>query len=241
MHGDLTEKPGARVDLALTLPIFLIYQFGVIFLHVHNASDVVTSALFHLSEGNKGVYLLLTAAIGVVFAGIFAWLGRGQAFRLRKFLQIACEGIVYAIVMRIGGAYVVGRLFAGQIEGDDRFAGLIMSMGACFYEELAFRALLFGLGAKALVWIFAGQRIPMVSGKSRFSLRALVIFLVWGVAAAAIFSGVHYTGALGDPFTFSSFAFRMVLGIALTLIYVLRGFAAAVWAHAVYDVWVLVL
>jgi hypothetical protein len=33
----------------------------------------------------------------------------------------------------------------------------------------------------------------------------------------------------------------MLLGLALTLIYVTRGFAAAVWAHATYDVWVLVL
>jgi len=35
--------------------------------------------------------------------------------------------------------------------------------------------------------------------------------------------------------------FRMVLGFTLTLIFVTRGFAAAVWAHAAYDMWVLVL
>jgi len=32
----------------------------------------------------------------------------------------------------------------------------------------------------------------------------------------------------------------MVLGLALTLIFATRGFAAAVWTHALYDVWVLV-
>ena len=37
-----------------------------------------------------------------------------------------------------------------------------------------------------------------------------------------------------------SFTFRAVLGLILTLIYVARGFAAAVWTHALYDVWVLV-
>jgi len=37
------------------------------------------------------------AVPGVVFAGVFAILGRGQAFRPAKFAQIALEGVVYAI------------------------------------------------------------------------------------------------------------------------------------------------
>ena len=37
----------------------------------------------------------------------------------------------------------------------------------------------------------------------------------------------------------TDFALR-VLGLVLTLIYATRGFAAAVWTHALYDVWVLV-
>jgi hypothetical protein len=52
---------------------------------------------------------------------------------------------------------------------------------------------------------------------------------------------MHYLGALGDPFDMKSFVARMVLGLMLTLVYAMRGFAAAVWTHALYDVWVLVL
>jgi hypothetical protein len=238
----LTAKPGAWVDLGLTLPIFLLYHFGVIFLHVHNASDIVTFELFRLAEGNRGVYLLLTATIGVIFAGVFAWLGRGHAFRPGKFVQIAGEGVLYALLMRLTGSYVVGHLFAGNIKDEGRFTGIIMSLGAGFYEELAFRVLLFGLGAKLLVWFFGHQSVGMVeTTKGRLSLRSFVIGFGWALVGAAIFSGVHYTGAMGDTFQLSSFVFRMVLGLTLTLIYVTRGFAAAVWAHALYDVWVLVL
>src|SRR5580692_5650301 len=94
--GALRDKPGAWVDLGLTLPIFVAYHAGVIFLHVQNATDPVTGPLLRVSEGNHAIYLLITASIGVVFAGVFAVIGRGQTFRPRKFIQIALEGVVYA-------------------------------------------------------------------------------------------------------------------------------------------------
>ncbi len=56
---------------------------------------------------------------------------------------------------------------------------------------------------------------------------------------AAAFSGWHYVGALGDPFDLQSFAFRAVCGLFLTMIFAFRGFAPAVWTHAIYDVWVM--
>src|SRR3954454_1550201 len=105
--GDLRDKPGAWVDLGLTLPLFLVYQLGVIFLHVQNATDLVTAPLLQLAEGNRAIYLLMTASIGVVFAGFFAALGRGQAFRPTKFVQVMVEGVVYAVAMRLVAAYVV--------------------------------------------------------------------------------------------------------------------------------------
>src|SRR5437764_2565767 len=97
----LRDRPGAWVDLGLTLPVFLLYQIAVVFLGVQNATDMVTGTLLSLSHGDRTTYLLATFAIGVVFAGVFALLGRGQAFRPRKFAQIAIEGVVYALVMRV--------------------------------------------------------------------------------------------------------------------------------------------
>ncbi|MBL9109934.1 MAG: CPBP family intramembrane metalloprotease, partial [Myxococcales bacterium] len=37
----ISDKPGAWVDLGLTLPIFVIYHLSVIFLDVKNATDMV--------------------------------------------------------------------------------------------------------------------------------------------------------------------------------------------------------
>ena len=68
-----------------------------------------------------------------------------------------------------------------------------------------------------------------------------VLTVIWAVIAAAVFAGWHYVGALGDDFSIESFAFRAVCGLVLTAIYAFRGFAPAVWTHALYDVWVMVL
>jgi hypothetical protein len=224
-----------------------MYHLAVVFLGVKNATDVVTGALMSLSAGDTTKYLLATLCIGVIFAGTFALLGRGQAFRPRKFLQIIIEGTVYAVVMALVANAVVGGLFAsanGGIKGEGRFVGFIMSLGAGFYEELTFRVVLFGLGAKVLVWLFGKQSVSLAgtsAGASGFSFRSLLVMLGWAIVCALVFSGVHYIGPMSDEFKLPSFTFRAVLGLILTLIFVTRGFAAAVWTHAIYDVWVLVL
>jgi hypothetical protein len=239
----LSAKPGAWVELALTLPVFLFYQLGVVFLRVQNATDIVTSRLLELAHGDRLVYLVLTSGIGLAMVAVFAVLGRGQALRARKIAQIALEGALYAAAMGAATSWVVGRLFAGQGLSipHDPLTGLVMSFGAGFYEELAFRAILFGLGAKIMVGLLAGQTVRLLGGPPPRGPRALLVTALWALACAAAFSGTHYLGPLGDAFDARSFVARAVLGLALTLVYATRGFAAAVWTHALYDVWVLAL
>ncbi len=248
----LADKPGAWVDLALTLPIFVGSQLGVVFVKVKNASDLVTGPLLALANGSRTTYLGMTLSIGIVFTGVFALLGRGHAFQLGKFIQIAVEGAVYAVVMRLGADFVVGQLPIGigvstlraaspRALGSDSVTGLVMSLGAGFYEELAFRAVFFGLGAKVLVSLLAGEKLSLVSEGPRLTLKAFGILSVWALVAASIFSAVHYVGEFGDRFHVGSFVFRLLLGLALTVIFTFRGFAAAVWTHALYDAWVLIL
>jgi hypothetical protein len=241
----LAAKPGAWAELALTLPIFLVYQLGVVFLNVRNATDMVTAQLMSFAHGDRILYFGLTLSIGVILCAVFAFLGRGQALHARKIVQIAVEGAAYAIAMSAATSWIVGKLFAasppGALVSEGPFAGLVMSLGAGFYEELAFRAVLFGLGAKLLVSLFTRQRVGLVDAAPRLSLKAVGIMVAWGFVGAAAFSGMHYVGALSDPFDLKSFVARAVLGLALTLVYATRGFAAAVWTHALYDVWVLVL
>ena len=241
--SDLTAKPGGWTELALTLPIFLVYQLGVVFLNVRNATDLVTSRLLELSNGDRLTYLELTSGAGLALMFVFGFLGRRQSFKASKMLQIALEGAAYAIAMGSATSWVVGKMFAGVPARlvDGPFTGVVMALGAGFYEELAFRVLFFGLGAKLLVWLFVRQRVGLVGDGQRLGVGAIVIMIGWALASAAVFSGMHYLGPLGDRFDARSFVARAVLGLALTLVYASRGFAAAVWTHALYDVWGLVM
>jgi hypothetical protein len=240
----LSDRPGAWTELALTLPIFLVYQLGVVFLSVRNATDLVTGRLLDLAHGDRVLYVGLTAAVGVILLATFAALGRGQGFRPAKVVQIASEGAAYAAAMSSATSWIVGKVFAGATLASTSgpLTGFVMSLGAGFYEELAFRVLLFGVGAKVLLWLLVRQKVEFV-GRSQGgpTLRGVLIMGVWALVCAVAFSAMHYTGSMADAFDARSFVARAVLGLALTLIYAMRGFAAAVWTHALYDVWVLVL
>ena len=224
------EKSDAWTDLGLTLPIFLLYHFGVVFLPVRNAADPVTKELTALAEHSLLGYAGLTLLVGVAFVVVLAATGQKKALEGKRFVLIALEGTVYAMLMRFAASYIVGSLTLGpNIQTRSVFSGVIMSMGAGFYEEIAFRVGLFGLGALLLKAVFAPR------------MRRMVLTLLWAGVAAVGFSAWHYVGALGDSFDVQSFVFRAVCGLILTAIFVFRGFAPAVWTHALYDVWAMVI
>ena len=227
----LREGSGPWADLALTLPVFVAYHLGVVFLPVRNAADVVTRELTTLAENSIWQYIGLTLGIGAAFAGVLLMLGRGHTMHSSRFVFVAIEGILYAIAMRLAGQYVVTQLtlVGGGGIADSRFGALVMSLGAGFYEELAFRVVLFGLGLRLL--------LGLVGSLSR--VKRTLVGLAWALAIACVFSGWHYVGDLGESFELRSFVFRTVCGIAFTLIYTFRGFAPAVWTHTIYDAWIL--
>lgn len=221
------NKSNAWTDMALVLPVFLGYHLGVVLMKVRNAADMVTARLTELAEHHIALYWAITLGIGLAMVLVFFVLGRGEAFDRRRFFLVALEGVLYAMLMRMAGAYAVGSLpLAAGVNGAG--AGIVMSLGAGLYEEIVFRVALFGGGAFAIRMVFGGI--------VKWSFTA-----AWAVVAACIFAGWHYVGPYGDPWDLRTFVFRATCGLVLTAIYVFRGFAPAVWTHALYDVWALVL
>src|SRR5215208_3618461 len=88
---------GPWADLGLTLPIFVAYHLGVVFLPVRNAADVVTRELVALADNSVVAYGVLTLGIGAVYVALLVVLGRNHALRWERFGLVAAEGVLYAI------------------------------------------------------------------------------------------------------------------------------------------------
>jgi hypothetical protein len=104
---------------------------------------------------------------------------------------------------------------------------LMMSVGAGVWEEATFRlGLLTGL---------------LVLGERVIGMRRSVAFLLALGVSSFLFSAVHHIPPYGDPLRLGVFTFRLLAGVCFGLLFKFRGFAVAVYTHALYDVYVLIL
>ena len=232
--ADQSNPRNLLTSLLLVFPLFVVYQVGVLFtLPMLNGVDFITG-LLRDTLGLKGwSYLVFLTCVVVAFGLTVALLGRKQKFNGSVFLPVLLESTIYALTM---GSLIV--LVMQKVLGiEPRLAAalaerglvtrLVMSLGAGVYEETVFRLGLLS-GAIAL--------LDRVLGMSRWEA-VVVAFLVSSVA----FSLVHYLPGSGESFALGSFTFRLLAGIVFGALYKLRGFAVAVYTHALYDVFVLVL
>jgi len=227
----LTRRTDPLTSLVLTTPVFLVYHVGLLLTDVRNGVDFVSGPLLALAQASLPLYLGLTALLagGIVLAG-WALRGRGEVHP-RELVPVLVESAIWAALLAVTVGWVTARLFAftaAPLQAGPPPLGplgaLVLSAGAGFHEELVFRVGFFAGGA-ALLARFGG-------------LRPVRAALVAAVGSALIFSAAHYVGPFGDPFALTSFTFRALFGLALAGLYRLRGFAIAVYAHALYDVFV---
>jgi len=100
---------------------------------------------------------------------------------------------------------------------------LAQSLGAGLFEEFLFRVLL----------------LNALLGLTRLMLAEWLGVLVSILGASFLFALAHYIGPLGDPPRLDSFLFRWLAGLLFTVLYYARGFAVTAYAHALYDIRVL--
>lgn len=232
-----TEQGNPRnllTSLVLVFPLFLIYQIGVLFtLPMLNGADFVTTLLFASFGLTLKGYLVFLASVVLAFALALGLLKRKQDFNGKVFLPVLLESTIYALTMGSLIALVMTKVLgfspalAVGLPEQGLLTRLVMSLGAGVYEETVFRLGLLG----GLVVVF-----DKLLGMSRWAA-ILGAFAL----SSVVFSLVHYLPPTGDPFSLGSFTFRVLAGVVFGALYKLRGFAVAVYTHAFYDVFVLVV
>lgn len=229
----LRRRHDPLTSLVLVVPVFLIYHLGILLIDLRNGVDLVSNLTLQVLEQSLGAYVGVTLGLAAALIGAGFWLRKKGRVDVFAFGPVLAESTVWAVLMLFSVGWAVQQVMPQAIPplaveplqvghlSMGPLTKLVMAAGAGFHEELIFRVALFGGGALAL------QRLPALEGYKGV--------LIAGVLAAMLFSGIHYIGELGDAFTFTSFFFRFLAGIYLTVVFRFRGFAVAVYTHAIYD------
>jgi hypothetical protein len=94
------------------------------------------------------------------------------------------------------------------------------------HEELVFRLIMIS----GLLWL----------GQKAFGLGRAANIAQAFLISSALFSAAHHVIG-GEPFHVGVFTYRLLCGLVFATLYEVRGFAVAVYTHALYDCFVLLL
>lgn len=217
----------------ISLPLLLLYEL-LIYLSspdsdqmVRISVDIWIKTLFsYFGRDVLSMTLIAFALLGLFV--VYRERKRLSSLRIDYFAFMVIEASAYAFLLALIISTTVSNVLhllqTAPSGGLSVVQQMALSLGAGLYEELFFRVLL----VSGLLYLFQ----KLIKGPKLPYILAMVV-------AAAIFSGVHYLGAFGDVFTFGSFLFRFLFGLALNAVYIWRGFGMAAWTHAIYDLMVI--
>lgn len=220
-----------RYSLLFALPLLVLYEILAHLISgdggVRNGADVLLKSLFLLFGGKYGLTIFAVVLLGTGLVLIARdWKVSGPP-RPRLFFGMMVESLIYAVLFGGVTSVLTGLLLHGPrlmlVTGGFNFPTEIMvSLGAGIYEEILFRVVIVSALAQLALKVFKWG--PTASG----------VFAT--ILGALIFSAFHYIGPYGDPLELGSFAFRMVAGLLLSALFLLRGLGITAWTHALYDV-----
>jgi hypothetical protein len=219
---------GFFASVVLVAPLWTLYQIGILTTDGwRNGVDFITPRLYDLVGGHRLAYFGVSLAVLVALVIAAQLMGRHQKPRLSDLGLVTLESALYAGAI----GYLITKLL--HLVGVDPptvslsvVDNFVLSLGAGVYEELVFRLLL-------LSGLLAAGRALELSRSARLG-GAFVL-------SSLLFAAFHYVPIGSDPWELWSFAFRFCAGLCFAALYVVRGFAVAVYTHAIYDIYVLVL
>jgi hypothetical protein len=236
---EVMRRSDPLTSLLLVLPLFLIYQIGVLLMpSTYNGADLITSQMLRLLHGHADTYLLINLGLAAALVALMLVLRRKNEFDPRLFVPVLLESAIYAVTMGSLICFVmvdllhvdpkmwIGAPLATGPEQANPLAKLVLSLGAGVHEELVFRLLMVGGGT----WLLA-----QLIGVNRW-----VAIVTSMLISSVLFSAAHHLIG-GEPFRVGAFVYRILCGLVFATIFQTRGFAVAVYTHALYDIYVLIV
>ncbi|MHC4549660.1 MAG: lysostaphin resistance A-like protein [Planctomycetota bacterium] len=203
------------------LPLFALYQIGLAFDEgVRSGTAPVLRELFHRLS-HLGLVFLNLGLLGLLFLAI--WRTRSKRHRFPGLYGLMfLESCVWTAAMLLLAVLLTPQLLALP----EVARRLVSYVGAGIYEEVLFRFLLMG----GLIFI-----LRRGLGGNPFWVVPLAV-----AASAALFSYAHH-GLGGEAFDRGVFVYRVFMGVILGTVFYFRGLGIVVYAHALYNVAIIVL
>ena len=234
---NVLRRSDPLTSLLLVFPLFLAYQIGVLLMpSVYNGADLITSEMLRLLHGNSGTYLLLNLGLAAAFVVLMLVMRRKNEFDPRLFVPVLLESAIWAITMGSLICFVMVDLLhvdpkmaivcATGPEQASFLSKIVLSLGAGVHEELVFRLIMVGGGT----WLLSNV----------LGLRRPIAIVLTMLVSSVLFSAAHHVIG-GEPFHTGAFTYRILCGLVFATIFQTRGFAVAVYTHALYDIYVLLV
>ena len=214
-----------------TIPLFFIYEVGILFLSkddilvVRNGADFLMRSILE-SFGIFGLYGLgAIFLIGFIITYIYFFNDKSnKSIRADYLFIMLFESVCWALILY----FLLSKFMLVLMNpiGKTITQQVTLAVGAGIYEEFLFRVMLISGLTGIIGFVF------LWSEKVR-KAAALII-------AAGIFSAFHFVGDYGDFFSMELFLLRFFAGIVLGILYIARGFGITAYAHSIYDLIVLI-
>ena len=214
-----------------TIPLFFIYEVGILFLSkddilvVRNGADFLMRSILE-SFGILGLYGLgAIFLIGFIITYIYFFNDKSnKSIRADYLFIMIFESVCWALILY----FLLSKFMLVLMNpiGKTITQQVTLAVGAGIYEEFLFRVMLISGLTGIIGFVF------LWSEKVR-KAAALII-------AAGIFSAFHFMGDYGDFFSMELFLLRFFAGIVLGILYIARGFGITAYAHSIYDLIVLI-
>jgi hypothetical protein len=209
-------------SIVFVVPLFALYQLGLLFdARVQTGTDSALRAWF-AEFPYPGMLVVNVVVLGLL---VFAIHRSRQRRTARLYGGMLLEACGWTALLRLVQIFFVPWLLARVLALPYVPRRAIGFVGAGIYEEVLFRFLLLG----GLVYLL--HRWIGVARKAAVPAAIL--------ASAAVFSWAHHALG-GEPFTWNVFVYRGLMGAALGWIYWERGLGIVVYAHALYNVSLLI-
>lgn len=212
-------------SVIFTIPLFIIYEIGVISLETSDIPDLRNGADVLMRQILESFGLTGYHGVGLTYIFLVA----GLIIYHRRNLKDHFAGNIYFLMFLesiIWSVIIYGSLLATQVllstgTAPRLIQQIVLAVGAGLYEELVFRVFLIHGISQILQFIFKWDKTAGTAGSI--------------IIAAGLFSIFHFVGTFGDVPGIGLFIVRFAGGVVLGVIYVFRGFGIVAYAHSIYD------